>query len=251
MKLSKMIILICMGFVVLAVGGYLLFGGDGDEAEEIIPEVAQAAETADLTLEEIHYVETKGDKKEWELRAKSGQHFRKDDYTTLEDLTVTFYAEDGRVITLSGDKGSMKGRKEIKVWGDVVVTSSDGYRVSTNSFRYVDEKRQITTEDPIMLEGKGVKVKGVGAVVDLETKEVSILRNVLIVQDNREATSHEATYYHREGKIVLRGEPVVREGDNWVRGKRIIYYIDAQKSVAESGKEERVTITIIPREEKQ
>jgi LPS export ABC transporter protein LptC len=181
MKLSKLLILICMGVVLVAVGGYLLWGGGGDEEDEIIQEMKQVAETADLTLEEIHYVETKGDKKEWELRAKSGQHFRKDDYTTLEDLTVTFYADEGRIITLRGDKGSMKGRKEIEVRGDVVITSSDGYRVSTNSLRYDDEKQQIFTEDPVMFKGKRLQVKGVGAVVDLKTKKLSILREVQTV----------------------------------------------------------------------
>jgi lipopolysaccharide export system protein LptC len=181
MKLSKLLILISMGVVLSVIGGYLLFGGHGDD-EEIIPEVKKDANTAaDLSLEDIHYVETKGKKKEWELKAKSGQHFREADYTTLEDLAVTFYGEEGRIITLKGNKGSMKERKEIKVWGDVVITSSDGYRVSTNSLRYDGAKQQITTEDPVMLEGKGVEVRGVGLVVDLKTKKISILRKVQTV----------------------------------------------------------------------
>ncbi|OGP54157.1 MAG: LPS export ABC transporter periplasmic protein LptC [Deltaproteobacteria bacterium RBG_13_52_11] len=181
MKRSKQIILICMGVVFFVVAAYLIFGGHGEE-EETIPEVKKdAAATADLTLEDIHYVETKGKKKEWELKAKTGQHFRQDDYTILQDLTVTFYAEGGRTITLKGGKGSMKGRKEIEVWEDVVITSSDGYRVETNSLRYDNEKQQITTEDPVMLEGKGVQVRGVGAVVDLKTKKISILRKVQTV----------------------------------------------------------------------
>lgn len=184
MKRSKQIILICMGVVFFVVAAYLIFGGHGDE-DEISTEVKEvkkdAAATADLTLEDIHYVETKGKKKEWELKAKSGQHFRQDDYTTLQDMTVTFYAEGGRIITLKGGKGSMKGRKEIEVWEDVVITSSDGYRLETNSFRYDNEKQQISTEDPVMLEGKGVQVKGVGAIVDLKTKKISILKKVQTV----------------------------------------------------------------------
>jgi lipopolysaccharide export system protein LptA len=72
--------------------------------------------------------------------------------------------------------------------------------------------------------------------------------NVHMEQGNRKATCREATYYHKEGRVVLQGEPVVREGDNWVKGKRIIYYIDEQKSVAEGEGAERVTVTISPRE---
>ena len=84
-----------------------------------------------------------------------------------------------------------------------------------------------------------------------EIEKIVARGNVRMVQDNRRATCHEATYYHREGTVVLEGEPVVREGNSWISGKRIIYYIDEQKSVAESEGEERVKVTIIPREEPQ
>ena len=99
----------------------------------------------------------------------------------MQDLTVTFYAEEGRIITLRGDEGSMKGRKEIEVRGDVVITSSDGYRVTTDSLRYEEEQQRISTEDPITLQGKGLQVKGVGVVVDLKTKKLFILRKVQTV----------------------------------------------------------------------
>ncbi len=181
MKLSKVILLIGMGVVIFIIGGYLLFGGHGEE-EEILPEVKKDASTgADVTLENIHYVETKRKTKEWELWAKSGQHYIQDDYSTLNDLTVTFYGEGGRVITLKGNKGSMKQKKEIKVWGDVVITSSDGYRAATDSLRYDRDEQRITTEDPVKLEGKGVEVKGVGLVVDLKTKKITILKKVQTV----------------------------------------------------------------------
>jgi lipopolysaccharide export system protein LptA len=83
-----------------------------------------------------------------------------------------------------------------------------------------------------------------------EIEKIVARGNVRMVQEDREATCREATYYHREGTVVLQGEPVVREGDNWVSGKRIIYYIEEKKSVAEGEGEERVKVTIIPREEK-
>jgi lipopolysaccharide export system protein LptA len=82
-----------------------------------------------------------------------------------------------------------------------------------------------------------------------EIEKIVARGNVRMVQEDREATCREATYYHREGTVVLQGEPVVREGDNWVSGKRIIYYIEEKKSVAEGEGEERVKVTIIPREE--
>jgi LPS export ABC transporter protein LptC len=179
MKKSKLIILCCMGVILVAMGGYLLFGGHGDEDEAIIAEVQKKTdENPDVTLENIHYVETKGKRKEWELRAKSGQHFLQDDYTTLNDLNVIFYGEGGRTVTMTGGKGAMKGRKEIEVSDHVVITSSDGYRVTTNSLHYDAQRKQIFNDDPVVLEGKGVRVKGIGVLVDLQTKKLSILRKV-------------------------------------------------------------------------
>jgi lipopolysaccharide export system protein LptA len=84
-----------------------------------------------------------------------------------------------------------------------------------------------------------------------EIEKIVARGNVHMVQGERTATCNEATYYHRDGTVVLRGEPVVREGDNWVSGKRIIYYIDEQKSVAEGEGEDRVKVTIIPHEEQE
>ncbi|MBW2039504.1 MAG: lipopolysaccharide transport periplasmic protein LptA [Deltaproteobacteria bacterium] len=84
-----------------------------------------------------------------------------------------------------------------------------------------------------------------------EIEKIVAQGNVRIVQGKRRGTCQEATYYHRERKVILQGDPVLREGDNWVRGQRIIYYIDEQKSVAEGKGRERVTVTIIPGEEKR
>ncbi len=176
MKLSKLIIITFMVLVLSAVGGYLLMGRQDDEGDPIT--TVEAKTDADLSLEEIHYVETKGERTEWELWAKSAQYFLDDDYTHLRDLTVTFYPEEGRTVTLRGENGSMKGKKEIKVWGNVVVNSSDGYRVLTDSLRYDEDRRQISTSDPVIIEGKRLRVKGVGAVVDLNEETLSILRDV-------------------------------------------------------------------------
>jgi len=85
--------------------------------------------------------------------------------------------------------------------------------------------------------------------LDKEGKEIEKILargNVRIVQGKRRATCQEATYYHRERKLILLGDPVVREGDNWVRGWRITYYIDEEKSVAEGKGQQRVTVTIVP-----
>jgi len=174
LKLSKLIILIFMGLVLSAVGGYLFIGRQGGE-ESIIP---KKETKADLSLEEVHYVETRGEKKEWELRAKSVHHFLQEDFTLLKDLTVTFFAEGGRIVTMRGEEGSVKGKKQIDVWRNVVITTSDGYRVLTNSFHYDGVRRQIYTSDPVLIERKGMRVKGTGILVNLKEQKLYIHKKV-------------------------------------------------------------------------
>lgn len=84
-------------------------------------------------------------------------------------------------------------------------------------------------------------------------KEIVATGNVRIVQQDRRATGQKVTFYHDENKIVLEGEAVIREGENVVRGERVVYLINEERSYVEGGKGGRVTTTINPsaKEEKK
>ena len=89
---------------------------------------------------------------------------------------------------------------------------------------------------------------------DQETKrirEIVASGNVKIVQFERRATSQKATFYQDENKIVLEGDAVVREGDNVIRGERVVHYLDEEKSVVEGAKGGRVSTTIAPSQKEQ
>jgi lipopolysaccharide export system protein LptA len=77
-------------------------------------------------------------------------------------------------------------------------------------------------------------------------KEIMAVGNVRIVQLERRATSQKASFEQDAAKVTLEGEAVLREGENVIRGERIIYYVDEQRSVVEGGKGGRVTTTINP-----
>jgi lipopolysaccharide export system protein LptA len=77
-------------------------------------------------------------------------------------------------------------------------------------------------------------------------KTVVATGNVKIVQLNRRATGQKITFNQDENKVVMEGEVVLREGENVIRGERVIYYIDEERSVVEGGKGNRVNTTITP-----
>lgn len=77
-------------------------------------------------------------------------------------------------------------------------------------------------------------------------KEIMAIGNVKIVQLDRRASGQKATFHQDGNKLVLDGEAVLREGENVIRGERVIYFIDEGRSVVEGGKGSRVSTTITP-----
>ena len=58
--------------ILLGVGGYIAADRSREQGAEVkIPETTQTS--AEVSLKDIHYVETKDDRKEWELTAKSAE----------------------------------------------------------------------------------------------------------------------------------------------------------------------------------
>ncbi len=77
-------------------------------------------------------------------------------------------------------------------------------------------------------------------------KEIIAVGNVKGVQLDRRATGQKATFDQDKNKVVLDGEAEVREGTNVIRGERIIFYVDEERSVVEGGKGSRVSTSITP-----
>jgi lipopolysaccharide export system protein LptA len=77
-------------------------------------------------------------------------------------------------------------------------------------------------------------------------KEIVAVGNVKVVQLEKRATGQKVTFEQDKNKMVLDGEAVAREGANVIRGERITYYVDEERSVVEAGKGGRVSTSITP-----
>jgi lipopolysaccharide export system protein LptA len=82
-------------------------------------------------------------------------------------------------------------------------------------------------------------------------KTVVASGNVKIVQLDRRATGQKVTFQQEDNKVVLEGGAVLREGENVIRGDRVIYYVDEERSVVEGGRGGRVSTTITPSKKEQ
>lgn len=149
----------------------------------------QGGPQASLRLNGFHVTETAADRTRWDLRAAQGEYFKERQVTLLRDVEVTFFSRDGRTLTLRGDAGRLANdTKNIALSGNVVATSSDGYRVTTGALDYTNRDRMVRGDGPVALVGEAVEVSGVGLAIQVEEQTVAIPRQVTSVLQRLEAT---------------------------------------------------------------
>ncbi|OGP64832.1 MAG: LPS export ABC transporter periplasmic protein LptC [Deltaproteobacteria bacterium RBG_13_47_9] len=180
MKKAKILILISIvliGGIVLVSLWVNLQGKKASEEGEVVPKIS--TDGADARLEKIRFVEDKHGQKTWELEAKSIQQYQGQNIMLLEEVKVTFFTKEGQSFIISGNKGKVyQDSKNMELVGDVVLTSSDGYRLKTHSISYHNSEKKVTTSDTVEIEGEQIRLVGKGMWVDMEAKIFKVLNQV-------------------------------------------------------------------------
>lgn len=147
------------------------------EAMEKLPKIP--IEGAEMRLEKIRFVEDKHGQKTWELEAQSVQKYQDQNLMVLQDVKLTYYAKEGRTFLITGKQGKVyQDSKNVDLEGDVVLTSSDGYQLKTNSLTYRNLEKTVSTPDPVEIEGEQVRLTGKGMLVNMEDKTFKIQSQV-------------------------------------------------------------------------
>jgi LPS export ABC transporter protein LptC len=176
-KIALLISIVLIGGIVLV---SLLANLRARKASEAVERVTKVStEGADMKLEKIRFVEDKQGQKTWELEAESVHQYREQNMMVLENVKVTFYAKEGRIIYLTGKQGKVyQDSKNVDVSGDVELTTSDGYQLKTHSASYNHLEKIVSTADPVEIEGDQIRLTGKGMLVDVEAKTFKILSDV-------------------------------------------------------------------------
>jgi len=143
-----------------------------------VPARVQAT-SADLKLDRVRYTETREGKKEWELEAATAQYFKEENSVILDKVKATFFGKNGEIYILRGEKGKFNTRtKAVEVFDGIELDCSDGYHLRTKSLKYQAEKRELSTSDPVEMNGPQIRVEGIGLIVELDRQRLKVLRQV-------------------------------------------------------------------------
>ncbi len=145
-----------------------------------VPEIAEKTRDADMHLDKIHYTSTNDQGvTEWELKASTANYFKGNKVAEFEDVDIIFYSEKERTFTVRGDTGILNTEtRDVELSGNVIGTSSDGYRFQTEFLSYEAAKQQARTDKKVLLESPQFNLEGWGMVMDLEKEKVFLLNDV-------------------------------------------------------------------------
>jgi LPS export ABC transporter protein LptC len=143
------------------------------------------ADNTQQIMRGVHVVETKKEKREWELWASQAIGLRDSGDMKLETVRAEFFTDQGESFVVTGKTGEVDSQsKNVKIQGEVVTKSSNGYAFQSDYVFYESNKKSLSTDAAVRVDGpRGRKqeplhLSGVGMVTDLRAGEMKILKNV-------------------------------------------------------------------------
>jgi len=137
----------------------------------------------DLALTDLHYTNNEDGKKRWVLDAKSAEYQRQSQLVSLAALHLNFFdAGPFAELNVTAGQGTLdQNTNRIELWEHVEVTSSRGDNLTTERLNYNEQARRLSTEEPLVYQGPGLKVTGVGLEVEIDRGYLVVKKNVRAV----------------------------------------------------------------------
>jgi LPS export ABC transporter protein LptC len=158
------------------------------DAEVVAPKVESTLNAdgrADQSLAGMHMIETQEGGKEWELWSDLAERLKDKEILKLSHVKAIFFARSGVTFTVTGREGTVEVKsKNMRVEGDVVTRSSNGYTFKTQSADYDSAKKSLFVPGKVEMIGPrdkkklGLNLTGKGMTAQMEGGEIEILKDV-------------------------------------------------------------------------
>jgi len=123
----------------------------------------------------------------WELKAKEASLFNKSQLVSLKDVLLKLdYSKDTSYTIKGNECDYLREQEKIILKGDVIGSSSKGYKIETDHLIYQPKKESVETDEPVMIIGPFFKIKGDGLYVDFKKEKFMIKKNVCMTFSGRD-----------------------------------------------------------------
>ena len=200
-----------------------------ESTRDDLPQVSSQAETVEEQwMVGAQVIETQDGQKKWELRAREATGVKSLETWKLRNLEAVFFDEESRErFRMKGDEGRVDGKsKNMKVFGNVILDSVNGYRLETTKADYNSEDGTLLGEDPLTMKArdqKSLEIRGIGFRGTIKGGHVDILKDVNVrrlLADGRTLIirSRQARFNGKDHSANFSGEVVLDFGSSRVQG---------------------------------
>ena len=163
----------------LIVAGFFLFGS-GKSKES--PVLKIMPENVDLQVKDVHFTEVGDPDSTWDIKAETAQYKKKENLAIFEKVQITMIRPDGRTFSMSGDHGNVNTQtRDAEIFGNVVLTSNRGDKISTDKVVYSGKEKKASTDDRIVFTRPGLDLKGKGMVFFVDKQHIQLLSEIKAV----------------------------------------------------------------------
>jgi LPS export ABC transporter protein LptC len=137
------------------------------------------SDRVDLQVKDVRYTEVGDSGMKWEITADTAWYRKKENLALFEKVKVRLVMKDGRVFVMNGDRGRLNTEsRDMEIDGNVGIVSENGDRISTDRLLYRNAGKRIETDRPVVMENRSVRISGVGMILTLDEKKITLLSQV-------------------------------------------------------------------------
>jgi len=145
------------------------------------PTVQQPPQQAEYQIKEVHINETLDGNLRWTLRADQAEVYDQKGITLMRKVVIQLFSKDGDW-TVTSDEGTLENNKrDVTLTGHVVIRSNDGLEMKTAALAWDNERRTLSTDDPVEISREGTTITGRGLAVRMQEESAAIRQNVRVV----------------------------------------------------------------------
>ena len=172
----KTVLIVAILTVILSVAAILAIGLRRAPEKALLKIMS---DRVDLQVKNVHYTEVGDSGLKWEITADTARYRKKENLALFEKVKVRLVMKDGRVFVMNGDRGRLNTQsRDMEIEGNVGIVSENGDRFATERLLYRNAEKRVETDRPVVMENGSVRISGVGMILTLDEKKVTLLSQV-------------------------------------------------------------------------
>lgn len=137
----------------------------------------------DVSLQRVHYTETRQGVKRWDLSADRAEYNKDTDSTTLTGvrLAVTGEASLGELLVTADRAEYHNGTRDVLLAGNVHGRTGSGIEFSTSRLTYIAARSLLETSEAVHFSNGTAQLEGVGMQFQTQTRKLKLMKDVSAV----------------------------------------------------------------------